>query len=61
MAGLVLPKPVAPVMVECLKRGLVIGTAGTNVLRLTPPLIVEKNHIDEALDIIEKSMRKTGF
>lgn len=37
----------------CFNKGLLVITAGTNVVRLLPPLNVEKEDIDEALKIIE--------
>jgi 4-aminobutyrate aminotransferase-like enzyme len=42
------------------KDGLLMFPAGVfqNVLRLCPPLIIEKNEIDTAADIIEKALKK---
>ncbi len=34
--------------------GLLTGSAGENVVRILPPLIVTENHVDEALRIIDK-------
>ena len=36
----------------CREAGLIIGTAGENVLRCAPPLVIEQQHVDEALGII---------
>jgi acetylornithine/N-succinyldiaminopimelate aminotransferase len=38
--------------------GLLTVAAGDNVLRLLPPLIIEESHIDEAMEIIEKTCRE---
>ena len=38
--------------------GLLSVTAGENVIRLLPPLIVEERHIDEGLGILESVARK---
>jgi acetylornithine/N-succinyldiaminopimelate aminotransferase len=40
------------------KNGLLCITASDNIVRLAPPLIVEKNEIDEALQIIEKTIKE---
>ena len=43
---------------ETRKRGLLIGKGGLygNVLRISPPLIASKEHIDEALDILDHAI-----
>lgn len=48
MQGLVL-KDYAPsaVVAKALEAGLIIISAGTDVIRLLPPLVIEKEHIDE--------------
>ena len=38
---------------EALKKGLLIISAKGNVLRLVPPLVIEKEQIDEMLKILE--------
>lgn len=38
----------------CEKNGLLVITAGVNTLRFLPPLIINKTHIDLALDILTK-------
>jgi acetylornithine/N-succinyldiaminopimelate aminotransferase len=37
-------------------RGLLIGTAGNNVLRLAPPLIVTDDDVRQAIDIIDQQL-----
>ena len=39
---------------ECLEHGLLVTSAGERVLRLTPPLTIERADIDEALDILRE-------
>ena len=34
--------------------GLLVASAGQNVIRLLPPLIIEESHVDEAVAIIDK-------
>ncbi len=40
----------------CFKKGLLVVTAGANVVRLLPPLNVSKTEIDEALNILQSVM-----
>ena len=56
MVGADLPEEInaKEVAKKCLENGLIIGTAGKNTLRFVPPLIINKNEIDEALNILEK-------
>lgn len=56
MQGLILDKPANPVIVKALEQGLVIITAGEKVIRMVPPLIITKEHVDEMLDKLEKSL-----
>lgn len=41
---------------ECMKNGLILNCIGTRVIRCVPPLIVTKDHIEEALNIFEKGL-----
>lgn len=45
--------PIEKVVLEALKRGLLVTTAGDNVLRFLPPLIITKKHIDEMYEIMK--------
>ena len=47
MQGIVCEKPAAEIAAAVLEHGLVVITAGGNVIRLVPPLIIEKEHVDE--------------
>ena len=38
--------------------GLLAATAGDNVLRLAPPLIIDESHVDEAVAILERACDK---
>jgi len=58
MAGIEISGSAKKVRKKCEEKGLLVGTAGENVVRLLPPLIVEKNHIEEAVMIIEESMKE---
>ena len=55
MQGLVLSEKLKPVdvIVRALDAGLVVLSAGTDVVRLLPPLIAERSHIDEMYEILD--------
>jgi acetylornithine/N-succinyldiaminopimelate aminotransferase len=38
--------------------GLLTLTAGDHVLRMLPPLVIEESHVDEAMEILEKTCRE---
>jgi len=50
--GVTLDRPVAPVVDSCRERGLLVLSAGPDVLRLTPPLVVGPAEVEDALAII---------
>jgi acetylornithine/N-succinyldiaminopimelate aminotransferase len=47
MQGVVCEKPVGQIASKALEKGLIVITAGSDVLRFVPPLIIEKQHVDE--------------
>lgn len=53
MRGLELSEEVAPYVNKALEKGLVLMAAGTNVIRFVPPLVIEKEHVDEMIAILE--------
>ena len=53
LAGL-LDRDAAPVVDECRARGLLVLTAGPDVLRLLPPLVVTEAEVDEALGVLQE-------
>jgi len=52
MVGADLEIPVAEVVGACLDRGLLVGAAGSNTLRLTPPLIISEKEIEAVLQVL---------
>lgn len=48
--GLVCKKPVGQIAAKALEQGLIIITAGADVLRFVPPLIIGKKHVDEMVE-----------
>ena len=53
LIGAELDRPVGPVVDACREQGLLVLSAGPDVLRLTPPLVVEAAQVAEALTILE--------
>jgi len=56
MIGLEFDVPVGPLVDSLLQAGLIGLTAGENVLRMTPPLVIEKEHVDQAIDILNSAL-----
>jgi 4-aminobutyrate aminotransferase len=48
------------VMVRSWKRGVAIVTCGVSTLRLSPPLTMQKEMLDAALDIVEDSINEVA-
>ena len=47
MQGLVCTLPVGQVASKALEKGLIVISAGSDVIRMVPPLVIEKEHVDE--------------
>lgn len=54
MQGLEFSIPVAPIIKKALEGKLILINAGTNIIRFVPPLVIEKEHIDEMIAILDK-------
>jgi len=46
----------AEVLKACRERGLLIITAGTNTLRLVPPLVIGEDVIEEGMKILDEAL-----
>ncbi|MDF2842210.1 MAG: argD [Herbinix sp.] len=58
MQGLEFSIPVKDIIPAAMQQGLIVISAGANVLRFVPPLIVEKEHIDQMIQILEDCLSK---
>ena len=58
LVGVALNQPAAPIMAAARDQGVLILTAGDNVLRLAPALIVNKGEIDTAVSTIAACLEK---
>lgn len=57
MQGLVIEgTTVGSVVTKALTNGLLVISAGSDVLRLVPPLVITKEHINEMIEKLEKSL-----
>ena len=54
MQGLEFTKPVKEIIDKAMKHKLIVFSAGTNVIRFVPPLIITKQRVDEMIAIIKK-------
>ena len=54
LLGAELDRAPGDVVAACAERGLLVGTAGTDVLRFTPPLIITSAEIERALAVLEE-------
>ena len=52
MLGMELSCSSADVVSGALERGLILISAGQNVVRVVPPLIIEKCHVDDCCGIL---------
>ena len=56
LVGVEMKTPVAPLIAASRDKGLLVISAGDNVLRLAPPLIAGRAEIDEAIGIISSCL-----
>lgn len=56
--GMQLTKPGRQIVNECLQAGAIINCTAENVLRFVPPLIINKENVDELITILDKVLEK---
>lgn len=57
MQGLILNKPANDVILKAMDEGLLVISAGAEVLRMVPPLIITKENVDEMIKILRKALQ----
>jgi len=57
LLGVELDRAGAPVVEACRAAGLLINSTGGSILRLSPPLIVTADEVDEAVSILERVLK----
>jgi acetylornithine/N-succinyldiaminopimelate aminotransferase len=60
MIGIQLTGPGKEIVDKCLEKGLRINCTNNTILRFMPPMIVSRQQIDEAVDIIDGAMTELG-
>lgn len=58
MQGIELDRSAKEIIGECIESGMLIVGAGEKVIRFVPPLIIEKEEVDQAIIILEKAIQK---
>jgi predicted acetylornithine/succinylornithine family transaminase len=58
LVGIELTSGCAPIVKACMERGLLVNCASGNVLRFMPPLIVQKEDIDQTAKILEEVFKR---
>lgn len=58
MIGLEFDRPVKEIVKKCLDKGLIVVTAGPNVIRMLPPFIIEEKDIDQMIHILESAIQE---
>lgn len=56
MQGLEFSVPAGPIAAKCIEKGLILITAGANTIRFIPPLITQKEHVDQMIEILESCL-----
>ena len=56
MQGLVFDRPVGDIISAAMDKGLVLINAGADIIRFVPPLVITKDHVDEMVDILRRSI-----
>jgi acetylornithine/N-succinyldiaminopimelate aminotransferase len=57
LLGAVVDRPASDVVDACRARGLLVLTAGDDVVRLVPPLTVDSGHVEEALQTLADALQ----
>ena len=58
LRGLVCDAPIGEICSQALEQGLIVLSAGADVIRFVPPLIIEKSHVDEMIARLEPVLRR---
>ena len=58
MQGLAFDKPVGNIIKNAIEKGLLLISAGTDVIRFLPPLIITKQDVDTMIAILEEAIKE---
>ena len=57
--GMEVAVPARGIVAACMERGLLVLTAGDNVVRFVPPLILTEADVDQAVTVLEAALKAT--
>lgn len=60
MVAIALTGPSEQMVAACLERGLLVNNVQPNAVRLVPPLVVQREDIDEAIKIMDAALSAVG-
>lgn len=58
MLGMELREPCRPFVEACMAKGVLVNCTVEKVIRLVPPLVITLEDVEEALEVMEKSMQE---
>jgi acetylornithine/LysW-gamma-L-lysine aminotransferase len=58
MIGIETKFDVYNILIECMEKGVLVLDAGRNVIRLLPPLVIEKQQIDKVVDVLDEVLEQ---
>ena len=58
MRGLVLERPVGPIIAKAIEKGLILINAGANIIRFVPPLVISKADVDAMIAILDECLQE---
>lgn len=61
MQGLEFNIPVKDILLRVMDKGLILISAGTNIIRFVPPLIIQKEHVDEMITILDQALTELNL
>ena len=61
MQGIELDVPAGEIVGAALSKGLILISAGTNIIRIVPPLVAGKEHINEMCRILDEIFTERGI
>ena len=59
MQGIELTIPALDVEKKCIEKGMLLVGAGEKVVRFVPPLVITKEHVDEAMSILKEVLAES--
>jgi acetylornithine/LysW-gamma-L-lysine aminotransferase len=58
MIGIETKFDVYNILMKCMEKGVLVLDAGRNVIRLLPPLVIEKQQIDKVVDVLDEVLEQ---